>query len=275
MGATGSTAVHQAILAAAKDLRVPGLGDTRILPTEALAAIAASLGEPRWEIEAQALDLEVIPLRLLRCLAPYSRAGLSRLLRSQVAFIGRGEPLAAAAERLAAAGLGRFLWLGSETDPGWGMIRQAAAQRSPSTACAILPFTPRSGESPREMHSVHCVLSCLEDQAEEQLLQFHCRRLRLHLVLGGADGARGQATLVPPGEAGAAILYRSRHPHLEPRRAGVPVGERTALMVGSWLAEQALAVLLDSGELLVNRLLYADLDEGRMEEHSMSGRSTG
>ena len=85
-------------------------------------------------------------------------------------------------------------------------------------------------------------------------------------------GSRGQATTVLPGDPGIALVYRPEHQHLEKTRPGASQGrEQGSLMVGAWMADQLLALLLGVGELFRNQLLFADMSTGVMETFPLGG----
>ena len=271
-----SSASHDAaILAASQPLRLPGLGERRVLTPDALTRLAAELPLPRREIEATALSLEIFPHAYLKNLARFGRQGQIRLLRSTVVLVGDSTPIARAMELLAGNGVcAQHVLIPSRPEPidaDAVAKRLGAGARSRNTSCEITAATLdlKAGRPMNTLGSPNVVASCLEDSMEEQLLQFACRMVRAPLVMAGAQEWQGQLTTVRPGDPGVALVYRPEHPHLEPRRIGAQVESKTALMVGSWIAEQVTRLILDEGELLVGRLLFADLYAGDMEEYPL------
>jgi molybdopterin/thiamine biosynthesis adenylyltransferase len=259
------------ILAASQPLRVPGTGEVRVLTADGVERLAAESGLPRRLVEAAALEAGVSPLHYLRNLAEIQAGGQARLLRATVALAGSGPVPERAVELLARKGVGRCLLLLPPDSPPLAGERLQEIARNRNASCEIEARTLnlREGNPAALLAGVAAAGACLEDSADEQLLQFACRVARVPLVLTGAAGHRGQATTVRPGDAGCALIYRPAHPHLEPRRRGVAIERRAGLMVGTWLAEQMLALLLDSGEILADRLLYADMEAGEMAEYPL------
>jgi len=262
--------LEHAVLSASESLRVPGAGEVRVLTAAAVERLAAAHDLPRRLVEAAALEAGVSPLAYLRNLSELQAAGQARLLRATAALAGHGPVLARALDLLAQKGVGRLLLLLPPEAPLGEGERLAAVLRNRNASCEAeaRPLVLRQGDPRAALAGAQVVGACLADSADEQLLQFACRTARLPLVLTAAEGHRGHATTVRPGDAGAARVYRPEHPHLEPRRSG-PVEPRAALMVGAWLAEQVLALLLDSGAVLVDRLLYADMARGEMAEYPL------
>jgi molybdopterin/thiamine biosynthesis adenylyltransferase len=265
------------ILTASHPLHLPGYGERRVLAPAAVKRLAIAEDVPAWEVEATALEAEVIPLHYLRNLAEVSLLGQVRLLRSAVAIVGNGAPLERALELLALQGVGRISVVVPAASEEEEPLALHQAQwlgekaRNRNASCEVLASTVRiRGGNPVEaVRGVQVAAAVLPDTASEQLLQFACRMARVPLVLVGAEGNRGQATTVLPGDPGVALVYKPSHPHLSTDRANYLPGPRVALAAGSWITEQVLAVLLETGNLLRSRLLYADLDTGEMAEYPL------
>jgi molybdopterin/thiamine biosynthesis adenylyltransferase len=194
-------------------------------------------------------------------------------------LVGRGTAVEHAGELLALSGIGRVSLLlpqVEETGPA-GDARDAEAfvravrNRNPSSQVETAPLQLRSGDPTAPLRGVSAAAACLDDSAEEQLLQAACRMLRIPVVLGGAEGLQGQVTTVLPGDPGIALVYRPTHPHLEPRRSSREAARETLLMVGTWLAEEVTAALLGSEELLRDTLLFVDLRAGELARYPLRG----
>jgi molybdopterin/thiamine biosynthesis adenylyltransferase len=99
---------------------------------------------------------------------------------------------------------------------------------------------------------------------DETLLQTACRRWQLPLVCAGVGDTEAQATVIFPGDRTLSRVYRPEHPGLPRSRPGsTAVGGQTALLAGTWMADQAVAALLDTPGLLRHQLHYADLRTGQ------------
>ncbi len=267
------------ILAASQPLNVPGSGEQRVLSPVAVERLSRTGAIPRWQVEAIGLEAGVTPLHYLRNLAHWHATDQVRLLRSTVAAVGCGAALARALELLALNGVGRFRILVPCHRPELAEQARSAAEqlagatrnRNASSEVETLVLPLGSGNPASALEGVDAAAACLADSSEEQMLQFACRMRKLPLVLAGVEDNRGQATTVLPGDPGVAFIYKPVHPHLEPMRRELPVQQKAALMVGSWLAEQTTQLLLgrDGDELLRGRLLYADLDTGEMTEYPL------
>lgn len=266
------------ILAASQGLQVPGSGERRVLTPMAVERLARSASIPRWQVEAQALDTGVTPLHYLRNLGHWAAADQARLLRSNVVVVGSGPALARSLELLGLNGIGRIRVLTPYSQPDREPFARAIAEelaaaarnRNASSEVEAGVLQLSTGNPAASLQGADTVAACLEDSAEEQVLQFACRMRKLPLVLAGVEHNRGQATTVLPGDPGVALVYKPVHPHLEPVRRNLPIELKAGLMVGSWLAEQTTHLLLGNEEEWIRgRLLYADLDTGEMTQYPL------
>ena len=265
------------ILTASQPLQVPGVGERRVLSPVAVGRLAAASQWPRWKVEAQALEMDVVPLHYLRNLSQFGTEGQVRLLRSSVTVMGGGAALSRALELLALNGVGRFTVLAAAGTPEGTPqaekkaeeLARAARNRNASSDTQTGTVLLRGGNPTEAVRGADGVAACLDNAMDEQLLQFACRIARVPLILAGVEETRGQITTVLPGDPGVALVYKPSHPHLEAERSRTAVEPKAGLMVGAWIAEQVTRVLLGNGELLRGRLLYADLDAGEMGEYPL------
>jgi molybdopterin/thiamine biosynthesis adenylyltransferase len=259
--------MHEAIRAAAEPLRGPGAQEWRVLSPVRVGEIARAWGQPRWAVEAAALEEEIVPLHTMRNLARFTREGQIRLLRAVAAVVGDGPPLVVAMQRLAAAGVGRLRHLAPATDEcGAEAIARTVAGANASVEVTRVSLDLRRGDPAALLEGADVVVACLEESMDETLLVAACRRRELTLVCAGVGETEAQATVILPGDRTLARVYRPDHPHLPSSRPGsTAIGGQTALVVGAWMADQAVAALLDTSDLLRHQLLYADLASGTLE----------
>jgi molybdopterin-synthase adenylyltransferase len=262
------------VRAAAETVRAPGHVDWRVISPVKVEEIARAHGQPRWAVEAEALEAGVVPLHYMRNIARFAMSGQIELLRSVVAVVGVGPAVEKCLERLAAHGLGRVRLLAPDGQPAPDAA--GAARRVANVNASVQTETGtvelRRGDPGERLRGVDVVAACLDDAADELLLQTACRRLELPLVCAGLAGFQGQATTIFPGDSTLARVYRPDHPHLERVRPGASLGpgpgeERSAAgaMVGTWMADQVVAVRLQTDEALRHQLLFADMQTGQIE----------
>jgi molybdopterin/thiamine biosynthesis adenylyltransferase len=291
--------LEQAVRAAASALHVPGQAGTpaqpgvwQVIGPAQVEAIAAEHGLPGWQVEVAALEAEIVPLQYLRNLARFAMRGQLELLRSAVTVVGSGLPAQKCLQILAAHGIGRLRVLVPAQASGAGrlvsptLLARVVANQNASLQTSADTIDLRRGDpaallgEPDSPPDAWVVAACLEDAAEEMLLQVACKRRDIPLALGGLQEEIGQATTILPGDPGVPLIYQADHPHLDRTRPGSlkqdgrvpPEGRVMGMIVGTWLADQVIALRLGLGEVLQNRLLYADMGSGEMQTFPL-GRS--
>jgi hypothetical protein len=275
----------------------------QVISPAQVAAIAAEHSLPRWQVEVAALEAEVVPLPYMRNLARFAIRGQLELLRSAVTVVGSGLPIKKCLQVLSAHGIGRLRVLvpspssvgGRPSLDGPGPRHSISADplrrttddprlTSPQALAAVVANQNASLETSAETIDLRrgdpmsllgepgyppdgwVVVACLEDAAEEMLLQVACKRRGVPLALAGLQEDLGQATTILPGDPGVPLIYQADHPHLDRSRPGsLRADGYQGMIVGTWLAEQVVALRLGLGELLQNRLLYADMGSGEMQ----------
>jgi molybdopterin/thiamine biosynthesis adenylyltransferase len=263
-----SETLAQAVRGAAEPLTTPGEVHWDVISPVRVMELARQFEVPRWTVEAEALEAEIVPLRYMRNLSAFAMRGQIALLRSAVAVIGRGRAVDRCLHTVATSGVGRIRVLApSFAAPGDAEATAAGVHNAnASVEVETGALDLRRGDPAAALRDVEVVAACLEDAQEEMLLQTVCRRLRLPVILAGVDGSRGQTTTVLPGDVGVPLIYRPEHLHLEKARPGSTASpHQGSLMVGAWMADQILALLLGVGEVFQNKLLFADMSTGVME----------
>jgi len=294
--------LEQSVRAAASPLRVPGQAGTpaqprvwQVIGPAQVVAIAAEYDLRHWQVEVAALEADIVPLQYMRNLARFAIRGQLDLLRSAVTVVGSGLPVQKCLQILAAHGIGRLRVLVPLQSAGEGreaaapsgpsrltspeLLARVAANQNASLQTSAARIDLRRGDpsavlgEPEFPADAWVVVGCLEDAAEEMLLQVACKRRGVPLILAGLQEDTGQATTILPGDTGVPLIYQADHPHLDRSRPGSLKGEGyQGMIVGTWLADQVIALRLGLGEVLQNRLLYADMGSGEMQTFPL-GRS--
>jgi ThiF family len=271
--------LRDAVLAAAEVRSMPGGVVWRILMPDAVGRIAADQEVDRRSVELAALDDEIVPVHYIRNIARFAIRGQMTLLKSGVALVAAGPAARKCLEALSVSGVGELRIFAPNGNPAGeeqkhaGELAALARNLNASVTVSGAVLDPRRGNPVEALRGVSLVACCLENAMDEMLLQAACRRLAVPLVCAGVDGSSVQATTVLPGDPGVALIYRPEHIHLEKERPGALFGEGKApTIAGAWMAEQAIAVLLEDGEILRGQLRYANLYEGELETYPL-GRS--
>ncbi len=107
----------------------------------------------------------------------------------------------------------------------------------------------------------HLVIDALDGISARLLLQTTCAQLGIPMVHGAVDGWGIQVCTVFPGEDTLSRLYPANAPYA-PAEGTLSFVVSTA---ASMQVSEAVKVLLNQGEPLRNRILFADLLAGRMD----------
>ncbi|MEW5919987.1 MAG: HesA/MoeB/ThiF family protein [Bacillota bacterium] len=253
------------------------------------------------EVEIAALEMGVIPERYERSLGTVGGpAGQVRLLRSRAAVIGLGGLGGLTAELLTRMGVGTIVLvdgdsfnesnlnrqvMSTETNLGQPKVTAATARLAEINAAVELIAYP-SFATPHNLEKMlagcHVALDCLDSLGARFLLQDFCRRLQIPFVHGAIAQYYGQLSVIYPGDPGLEAVYGptdvERDRGIE-KELGNPA--TTPALVASLQAQEALKILLGTGELLRGRLLFIDTLQGVFESvqlekgvnHSGSGEN--
>jgi molybdopterin/thiamine biosynthesis adenylyltransferase len=282
--------IIEAVREAARSHVLPGGITWRVLLPDSVEAIAAALAVERRDVELAALDSEIVPVHYLRNIARFAIRGQITLLSSGVAVVGAGPAAAKCLETLAIAGVGHLRALtlasagaapagaaagavpvlGSNEEGHAAELAAHARNRNAAVDIRSGMVALRRGNPAEALRGVSVVACCLEQAVDETLLQAACRQAGVPLVCAGVQESRAQATTILPGDPGVGLVYRPDHPHLEKERPGASFSDTKApQVVGVWMAEQCLNLILGDGEVLRGQLLYADLYEGEMATYPL------
>lgn len=263
----------------AHEARQPDGSAYRSLACAAVAALAAAHGVPAWELEAAALDADVVPERYARNLGSLGRAGQARLLRSCAALVGLGGLGGTVLETLARMGVGRLRGADGDSFEESNLNRQALcrmdslgcakAQAAAEAVAALNPsvrFEQRRRFLDREgmaelFAGADLALDCLGGLASRPALREAARAAGLPLVSAAVAGWTGWvATVLPHGPSPGDLL--GIRPGAEDV-LGCP-GPAVAAAASLQCAE-AVRLLAGRPPALANRMLLFDLADMSFE----------
>ncbi len=260
-------------------------GAYRGLSVEAVREIASICSLSLKEVEVAALEAEVIPLRYARSMGTVGGpTGQLLLLRCRVAVIGLGGLGGLVAELLARMGVGTLVLIDGDifsdsnlnrqimaTEAGLGLQKaNAAAARLSEINGAVEQVVFAQFATPHNLERmlVGCtvVIDCLDSLSTRFMLEDCCRRLEIPFVHGAIAQFYGQVAVIYPEDPGLEAIYgprdRSREYGIE-KELGNPA--TTPALVASLQVQEALKLLLKTGQLLRGRLLFIDTLQGTFE----------
>ena len=236
------------------------------------------------EVETAALEAGIVPERYARNMRSFSHADQAVLLGANAAVIGLGGLGGTVVEILARLGVGRLTLVDGDRFEDSNLNRQllstvellgrpkaeAARRRveqvNPSVEVAAHACFLTADNAPGLLAGCSVAVDCLDNLPARFVLEDACRSAGVPLVSAAVAGASGHLTTVFPSDRGLRLIYGdpSKAPHkgAETALGTLPHG---VVCMASLECAEVVKVLLNRGSPLRDRLLLADLTEGRIE----------
>jgi len=257
--------------------------EKQILPLSAVRQLAYEGGLSVREVEIQALRAHILPGRYERSQGTVGWEGQVRLLKSTVAIVGCGGLGGWIIEGLARMGVGHLTLIDGDTfgennlnrqalctESNLGRLKTEAARERIARVNAATEVTVHpvmaDEESMREMlASADVVVDALDTLPTRLVLQKVAQSLGIPVVHGAIGGYIGQVMTVFPGDEGLYALYGRGDVPEQGIEAQLGNPAATPMMVAAWQIQEVIKILLGTGELLRNRLLFMDAETGVAE----------
>ncbi len=242
--------------------------------------LARQTGLAAHQIEAAALQQQILPERYARNMQSLSFEDQQTLLEARACIIGVGGLGGTVAEVLARIGLGhldlvdgdcfeehnlnrqRFAHTGNLGQPKAQEARHAITRINPAVTVSASTVFLTDENAEDLIASADVVIDCLDRLDVRLVLQEACRRRRIPLVSAAVAGTAGQLTVIFPGDPGLVDLVGKVETDgdrgVETRLGNLPF---TVTCLASLEAAEAVKVLLGREGVLRNRLLLFDLAE--------------
>ena len=244
-----------------------------LLPFEAERQIATRFDLPLWEVEHQALEEAILPLRYTRNRQTIDTARQLRLLDARVAIIGCGGLGGHVAEMLTRIGVGHLTLIDPDTFDEHNLNRQNFSTLATlgqekvqvlkhhllaiNPATQIRPITHRfdpAHDMPL-IDDADVVIDALDDPAVKLTLAAACQSRSLPFIHGAIAGMDGQLAVNTTLEH----LYRDGTHGAEETAGNLSF---SAAFIASLQAAETVKLLLDLGESLEGEILITDLMYG-------------
>jgi molybdopterin/thiamine biosynthesis adenylyltransferase len=237
------------------------------------------------DVAVLALENGVVPLRYLKNIGTVGLEGQSRLLRARAVVIGAGGIGGRASELLARMGVGRITLVDPDVFDETNLNRQGfscedaiglpkvdiARDRLNEINCDVEVEMHRlaagPGNLPDLLSGADVVIDALDNLDDRLALQEACRMRGVVMVHGAIAGTCVQATTVFPGDPGLEALHAPSGGVEKARGIEVETGNpaTTPTLAAVIQVQEALKVILGTGETLRRRLLYLDLEDWTFE----------
>jgi molybdopterin/thiamine biosynthesis adenylyltransferase len=257
--------------------------EKRILPLSVVRQLAHEGDLSVREVEIQALKAHILPGRYERSQGTVGWEGQVKLLESTVAVVGCGGLGGWIIEGLARMGVGHLTLIDGDTfgennlnrqalctEANLGQLKTEAAREriarvNSATEVTVHPVMADE-ESMREMVAgADVVVDALDTLPTRLVLQKVAQSLGIPVVHGAIGGYVGQVMTVFPGDEGLYALYGRGDVPERGLEAQLGNPAATPMMVAAWQIQEVIKILLGTGELLRNRLLFMDAESGVAE----------
>ena len=254
------------------------------LPLAEGSDLARQTGLAMHQIEAAALQQQILPERYARNMHSLSFEDQQVLLEARACVIGVGGLGGTVAEVLARIGLGhldlvdgdcfeehnlnrqRFAHTGNLGQPKANEARHAITRINPAVTVSASNVFMSDENAEDLIAAADVVVDCLDRLDVRLVLQKACRRRRVPLVSAAVAGTAGQLTVIFPDDPGLEGLIGKIETEggrgVETRLGNLPF---TVTCLASLEAAEAVKVLLGREGVLRNRLLLFDLAEPYFE----------
>ena len=256
----------------------------RSLSVRRIQEFAQRTGTPVREIEAAALEHDLIPERYARNMRTFSPADQAALLRAHVGVVGLGGLGGTVTEILARMGVGRLTLIDGDRFEDSNLNRQllsspanvgrpkaeAAAERvaqiNPAVDATVQACFLTAQNAAGLLDGCRVVVDCLDNLPDRFEVEDACRRIGCPMVSAAVAGASGHVTTIFPEDHGLRLIYGAPQ-DLPLKGAETVLGTvpYAVAFLASLECAEAAKILLGRGGLLRGKLLVADLNEGIVE----------
>jgi molybdopterin/thiamine biosynthesis adenylyltransferase len=276
--------INEAILKAAKKMRVPNGVIYKAITLQALKKIASKCRCSLRETEIAALNNNVIPLCYQRNIGTIGIKGQAKLLSSHVAIIGAGGLGGTVLEILARFGTGKITIADFDTFEESNLNRQllsntknlkskktkAAVERVKSINPAVeikafaLKLTDKNAS--KILADADIAADCLGGLKNRFVLEKAAKKAEIPLVHAALAGFTGQLTCIFPEDRGLELIYGppSELPDYgSEAQMGTP--PTMVFFMASWQAHEIIKILLNLGESYRDEFLRISLNDAQIK----------
>lgn len=262
----------------------PDGSDCRTISHADLLRIAGQTGAFLLDVEIEALEAGITPLRYLRNQTTLSNRDQAVLLRSHLAVIGLGGLGGYVTEILARLGIGTLTLVDGDNFDESNLNRQllsdtaslgrpkakVAEERlsivNPAVRLRVFIEFLSGQNCQRILEGVDLAVDCLDTIKDRFVLESGCHKANIPFVSAAIAGTSGQLTVIQPGEQGLATIYG------DPAKAAsrgieATIGTLalTAMHMAALQCSEVLKILLKKESTARHSLLFSDLEDPSLE----------
>lgn len=253
------------------------------LGVDATVTIAKATQLAGHQVEAEALDMGILPTRYARNMSEISHADQIKLLRSTVAQVGLGGLGGSLLELFLRAGIGHIKGadgdffeesnLNRQSLSSVSYLGQSKVHSAKLRAEEINPSTTFSGHAsfldektlPEFLSGCHVAVDALGGLAMRNQLQQAAAQSNIPLVTGALAGWTGYVGVVLPGQCGPSDFMGSDNSAEE--KLGCPAP--AVACIASLMATETLKLITSSQSVLAGKIMIIDLKSMTFETISL------
>lgn len=265
--------------------REEGCERYRCVTLDDVCTLAARFGLSTRQVSIFALEHGLLPLRYLKNIGTIGMSGQAKLLSSRAMLVGAGGIGGTAAELLARMGVGTIIIADPDVYDETNLNRQnfccssalglskvdVAAERLLEINCDVDVIRHRIAAGrhnlPGMLASVDVVIDALDSIDDRLSLQQACGDAGVVMVHGAIAGTALQVTTIYPGEAGLRGMLPPTADEGKTQGIEVETGNpaTTPVLAAVIQVQEAVKVLLGTGNTLRGKMLYLDLEDWTFE----------
>ncbi len=280
------TAIAKEVLKHARPYSDPAGRDVRVLSEAEARFLSERFDCGIRDVHIAALRQDIWPCRYVRNRETLSAADQLRLANARVAVVGAGGLGGHILLLLSRIGIGSLVAIDPDRFDETNLNRQALAsikalgrpkvRVAADTLAAVNPMveiiaheTALDAENaPSLLSGVHAAADALDTIAGRRILAAAAKKLKIPLVHGAVAGFEGQVTTLYPEDPGLESVYgrpeeSDNHSPAPEHVLGVPA--LAPALIAALQAMEIVKLLLNRGQPLRNRMLYADMDAADFE----------
>lgn len=272
-------------LEAAAAGRKEGGAEYRCVTLDDVSKLADRFGLSTRQVSTFALEQGLLPLRYLKNIGTIGLEGQAKLLSSRALLVGAGGIGGSAAELLARMGVGTIIIADPDVYEETNLNRQnfcckgalglckvdVTAERLLEINCDVDVIRHRiaagSENLPGMLASVDVVIDALDSIDDRLALQQACSDAGVVMVHGAIAGTALQVTTIYPGDAGLKGMLPPAAAEGKAQGIEVETGNpaTTPVLAAVIQVQEAVKVLLGTGNTLRGKMLYLDLEDWTFE----------
>jgi molybdopterin/thiamine biosynthesis adenylyltransferase len=278
------TDLQNKIAALATSGRLPDGTSYRRISVEDTVRLSTEFDVPGRDVEIAALEVGTTPERYARNMKTFSLDEQIILLRSRVSIVGLGGLGGAVTEILTRVGIGTLRLIDGDIFDDSNLNRQflstpdlIATSKAAAAAQKVRQINPsivvqQYNENLNDSNSLSLIensdvaIDCLDNVPSRFSLERAAKQIGSPLVSAAVAGVSGHVTTIFPEDSGLELIYgESDQRPLKGVETSLGCQPQAVTFLASVECSEVIKILLGKGDLLRNKLFFADLSSNTID----------